>query len=111
VCIAHDPGIRLREIAATVGVTERSAFAIVSDLAAAGYVVKRRDGRRNRYEVQTHLPLPDAIAREPTIGEILELLVDTDRRERRTETDGERQRGRSARRTDTTRASAARDGL
>ncbi len=55
-CIADDPGVRLRDIAATLGITERSAFAIVSDLAAEGYVVKERDGRRNRYEVQHHLP-------------------------------------------------------
>jgi hypothetical protein len=81
VCIAHDPGIRLREIAQTVGITERSAFAIVGDLAEAGYVVKQRDGRRNRYEIQVHLPLPEAVTRESTIGEILDLLVDTDRRE------------------------------
>jgi DNA-binding IclR family transcriptional regulator len=77
VCIAHDPGIRLRDIAAEVGITERSAYAIVTDLAAAGYVVKDRDtdGRRNRYQIQAHLPLPGAIGRERTIGEVLEVLV------------------------------------
>ena len=57
VCIAHDPGVRLRDIAATVGITERSAYSIVTDLTADGYVVKNRDGRRNRYQVQSHLPL------------------------------------------------------
>ena len=46
VCIAHDPGARLRDIAANVGMTERCAYAIVTDLPAAGYVVKRKDGRR-----------------------------------------------------------------
>lgn len=76
VCIAHDPGVRLREIAATLGITERSAFAIVTDLSEAGYVVKTKDGRRNRYSIQTHLPLRHAVGREPTIGEMLELLVD-----------------------------------
>jgi DNA-binding IclR family transcriptional regulator len=79
VCIAHDPGARLRDIATAVGITERSAYAIVSDLTAAGYVVKdsHTDGRRNRYQIQTHLPLPEFIARERTIGEVLDLLVDT----------------------------------
>ena len=48
-CIAHDPGVRLRDLAASVGITERSAYAIVTDLTAAGYVVKQKDGRRNRY--------------------------------------------------------------
>jgi Winged helix DNA-binding domain len=83
VCIAHDPGVRLRDIATTLEITERSAFAIVNDLAAAGYVVKDKDGRRNRYRIQAHLPLPDAIGRERTIGEVLDLLVDTRARPRR----------------------------
>ena len=78
VCIAHDPGVRLRDIATTVGITERSAYGIVTDLTAAGYVVKEKDtdGRRNRYQIQTHLSLPDAIGPERTIGEVLDVLVD-----------------------------------
>jgi DNA-binding IclR family transcriptional regulator len=75
--IAHDPGVRLRDIALMVGITERSAYGIVTDLTADGYVVKARDGRRNRYEIQTDLPLRGAIGREQTIGEVLDLLVDT----------------------------------
>jgi DNA-binding MarR family transcriptional regulator len=59
-CIAHDPGVRLRDIAARVGVTERTAYGIVTDLTEAGYVVKQKDGRRNRYQIQAHLPLPEA---------------------------------------------------
>ena len=77
VCIAHDPGVRLRDIATELNVTERSAYGIVNDLAEAGYVVKDKDGRRNRYQVQAHLPLREAMGREPTIGQVLELLVDT----------------------------------
>jgi hypothetical protein len=76
VCIAHDPGARLRDIAATLGIAERSVFAIVTDLTEAGYVVKDKDGRRNRYQIQNHLPLRKAIGGEPTIGEVLELLLD-----------------------------------
>jgi DNA-binding IclR family transcriptional regulator len=76
--VAHDPGIRLRDIAATVGVTERTAHGIVTDLANAGYLVKERDGRRNRYQIQHHLPLPDAADSGRTIGEVLDLLVETD---------------------------------
>jgi hypothetical protein len=87
VCIAHDPGVRLRDIAAKVGITERSAYAIVNDLAAAGYVVKDKDtdGRRNRYQIQAHLPLPETIGRERTIGEVLDVLVgsNTSQRARR----------------------------
>ena len=87
-CIAHDPGVRLRDIAATVGITERRAFGIVTDLAEAGYVVKDKDGRRNRYEIQAHLPLGEAFGRERTIGEVLDLLVDTDTPNEREEAGG-----------------------
>jgi DNA-binding IclR family transcriptional regulator len=73
-CIARDPGARLRDIAATVGITERSAFGIVGDLATAGYVVKEKGGRRNRYRVQAHLPLPESTERRLAIGDLLALL-------------------------------------
>ena len=74
-CIAHDPGVRLRDIAAGVGITERSAYGIVTELAEAGYVVKQKDGRRNRYQIQAHLPLPGSGTREPAIGEVLALFT------------------------------------
>ena len=77
-CIAHDPGARLRDIAAGLGITERSAYSIVTELAEAGYVVKQKDGRRNRYQIQAHLPLPEPTSRERTVGEILALLAGTD---------------------------------
>src|SRR5690348_17605423 len=77
-CIADDPGVRLRDIAARVGITERSAFGIVSDLAAAGYAVKQKDGRRNRYQIQAHLPLPEPTRHDRTVGEVLALLAGTD---------------------------------
>ncbi len=76
--IADDPGARLRDIAAALGITERRAHSIVTDLAAAGYVVKQKDGRRNRYQVQAHLPLPEAAGRQRAIGEILALLAGAD---------------------------------
>ena len=77
-CIAHDPGTRLRDIAAELGITERSAYGIVTDLADAGYIVKQKDGRRNRYQIQAHLPLPEPTSQERTVGEVLALLVGTD---------------------------------
>jgi DNA-binding IscR family transcriptional regulator len=82
-CIAGDPGVRLRDIAEMLDITERSAYTIVNDLAAAGYVLKERDGRRNRYVVQRHLPLPETTARERTVGEVLELLIGGSSRTRR----------------------------
>ena len=74
-CIAHDPGARLRDIAASVGITERSAHGIITDLVEAGYVVKQKDGRRNRYRIEEHLPLREPGSREPAIGEVLALLL------------------------------------
>jgi predicted DNA-binding transcriptional regulator YafY len=75
VCLARDPGMRLRDLAASLGITERSAYAIVTDLTAAGYTVKRKDGRRNRYQILAHLPLPEPTSQEPAIGEVLALLA------------------------------------
>ncbi|MCU1483783.1 MAG: AsnC family transcriptional regulator [Actinomycetia bacterium] len=88
--IAGDPEARLRDVAAALDVTERTAYGIVADLTEAGYVVKEKDGRRNRYHVQDHLPLPDAAVRTRTVGEVLGLLgqarEDSGRRRRRGDT-------------------------
>jgi len=75
-CVAHDPGARLRDIAASLGITERSAHGILTDISKAGYVLKQRDGRRNRYQVQAHLPLREPASREVAIGEVLALLLE-----------------------------------
>jgi len=74
-CIARDPDVRLRDIADDLGITERRAYDIVAALAEAGYVIKEKDGRRNRYEVQEHLPLPEELVQEQAIGEVLSLLT------------------------------------
>ena len=74
-CIAHDPGIRLRDIGDQVGITERAAHRIVSELDHAGYLARERDGRRNRYTISHHLPLPDPVARKKKIGDLLEILT------------------------------------
>jgi DNA-binding transcriptional ArsR family regulator len=78
-CISRDPGIRLRDIADRVGVTERSAYGIVQDLAEAGYIIKQKDGRRNRYRIEADLPLPEPSSQERTVGEVLALLGGRDR--------------------------------
>jgi DNA-binding Lrp family transcriptional regulator len=72
--IAHNPAIRLREIGAAVGITERAAHRIVTELAQAGYISRQRVGRRNRYTIEPDLPLPDPLARERSIGDLLALL-------------------------------------
>lgn len=74
-CIARDPEVRLREIANNLAISERRTYAIVTELTDAGYLVKRKEGRRNRYEIQTELPLPEFTGRDQAIGPVLHLLA------------------------------------
>lgn len=74
--IAGEPDIRLRDIAVSVGVTERRAHTIVTDLAESGYVTRHRIGRRNRYEIQSQRQINDDVI-ELTIGDVLDLLTRT----------------------------------
>lgn len=73
--IARDPGVRFRDIAASTGITDRGAYGILTDLTAAGYVVKQKDGRRNRYQIEAHLPLPEPASQEPRHRRVLALLA------------------------------------
>ena len=77
-CIAEDPGVRLRDIASTLGITERAAYGIVADLVGAGYVDRTKHGRRNRYSIQDDKPLPEALLRQRTVRRLVELLTPAD---------------------------------
>lgn len=79
-CISADPTARLRDIAATVGITERSAAQIVSDLEEAGYLTKTRDGRRNHYMIREELPLRHPQHRHHTVGGLIQFLRAPDSR-------------------------------
>jgi DNA-binding Lrp family transcriptional regulator len=72
--VAHDPQIRIRDIAALLGITERATQSIVSDLDKAGYIERERVGRRNRYSVSTHLPLGLPTQRDADIQSLLAVL-------------------------------------
>lgn len=74
VCIADDPGVRLREIGDAVGITERAAHRIVGELVDAGYVTRRRIGRRSHYTIRSELPVPDPLARNQRVGDLLAIL-------------------------------------
>jgi DNA-binding MarR family transcriptional regulator len=76
-CIAQDPGIRLREIGDRVGITERAAHRIVDDLANAGYLSRTRTGRRNHYSIHPELPLRDRLVQEQRVGDLLTVLTAT----------------------------------
>ncbi|GAA2776574.1 MarR family transcriptional regulator [Mycolicibacterium pallens] len=73
-CIARDPGIRLRDVAERVGVTERAAQRIVADLVEAGYLDRLREGRRNYYRIRADRPLRHPVEHGHRIGEILAVL-------------------------------------
>jgi predicted transcriptional regulator len=72
--IARDPGVRLREIGEQVGITERAAHRIVTELIGAGYVARERRGRRNHYAVAADRSLPDPLAGGQTVGDLLRVL-------------------------------------
>ena len=73
--IARNPEARLRDLASDLGVTERTAYEVVSQLIEAGYLIKEKIGRRNRYRIQTDLAMPGA-TNGRTLGEFLEFLGD-----------------------------------
>jgi DNA-binding MarR family transcriptional regulator len=73
-CIARDPHIRIREIADDVGIGERAAQKIVADLVAEGYVVRTKEGRRNRYQVNARAHLRHPLFADLEIGPLLDVL-------------------------------------
>jgi hypothetical protein len=92
--ISQDPGIRLRDIAAAVGITERSAHKILSELVDEGYVLRERHGRRNRYKVKPELPLRHPLVQDREVGDLLTVLLRPERPAR----NGGRPRGAAAER-------------
>ena len=74
VCIAREPGVRLRDIAERVGITERATQGIVSDLVEAGYVSRERVGRRNQYAVRDDQPLRHPLEHDQAVGNLLHVV-------------------------------------
>ncbi len=77
-CIADDPGLRIRDIAVDVGITERAAQRIVANLIEAGYLDRERVGRRNRYTVRASLPGVPPAGREIDLNTRLNVLLPRD---------------------------------
>ena len=75
ICIAQEPEVRLREVAARVGITERAVQGIVADLEAAGYLSHKRMGRRNYYELQADRPFRHPVAAHRDVGLLLSLIL------------------------------------
>jgi hypothetical protein len=74
-CIARNPGIRLRDVANAVGITERAAQRIVADLEAAAYLSHTKVGRRNQYQVHADRPLRHPVEHDHAIGDLLDVLA------------------------------------
>lgn len=79
VCIANNPDVRISEIARQVGIGERAAQGIVTDLVTAGYVTRTRVGRRNHYAVDPTQPLRHPVERDHAVGELLRAVADPER--------------------------------
>jgi predicted ArsR family transcriptional regulator len=75
ICIAQEPEIRLREVAARVGITERAVQGIVTDLEEGGYVSRKRKGRRNHYELHADRPFRHPVAAHRDISLLLSLIL------------------------------------
>ncbi len=78
-CIAADPDVRLRDIAGSLDITERTTHRIVSELVQDGYLARERTGRRNRYTLLDDLPLRDPMLRERKVADLVKLLRSVDR--------------------------------
>lgn len=76
VCVADDPGVRLRDIGDRVGITERAAHRIVTELVSAGYITRERIGRRNQYAVNAGIPTHEPLPRELEVRALLRILAD-----------------------------------
>ena len=76
VCLALDRNARLRDVAASVGITERAVQKIVSDLEEAGVIVRERNGRRNSYRLHVGVPLRHPLEAHRTVGTLLSLVLD-----------------------------------
>lgn len=74
VCISEDPNLRLKDIAARAGITERATQLILSDLVTDGYVVRTKVGRRNSYEIAGDRPLRHPLVRKTPVKDLLSIL-------------------------------------
>jgi MarR family len=75
-CIVGEPGVRLRDVAASVGITERAAQRIVADLVDAGYLERERVGRRNVYRADLDRPLRHPLDAGRPVGDLLSAVAD-----------------------------------
>jgi DeoR/GlpR family transcriptional regulator of sugar metabolism len=86
--IAQQPRVTAREIAATVGITEKTTHNIINDLEADEYINKTKEGRRLRYSIDSEMPLRHKMHEDKVVGDLLEILGWHKRRQRVKSADG-----------------------
>lgn len=74
--IAQNPDLKVTEIAATIGITERSTLSILGDLEETGYISVERIGRRNRYTVNPKKKFRHPSEASHSIGELIKIFKD-----------------------------------
>jgi DNA-binding MarR family transcriptional regulator len=72
--IARHPEMRMREIAAAIGITERAVQRIVDELHANGFIKVTKDGRRNRYSIEPNAHLHHPLTRHRTVGDLIRFI-------------------------------------
>lgn len=80
--VSRHPRTTARELGDAIGITERATRRIIADLDEAGYIVRKREGRRNRYRVNTGLPLRHQTHQETAVGDLLQALGGKGKRQR-----------------------------
>jgi len=76
VCLADKPDARLRDVADRVGITERTALRLITELEAADILERIKEGRRNRYVINAHAPLRHPLESHCTVGELLAAILE-----------------------------------
>jgi DNA-binding MarR family transcriptional regulator len=75
VCLLRDPETRLRDVATQVGITERAVQRIIAELEQAEVITREKDGRRNRYTINTETPLRHPLECRISLAELLEKIT------------------------------------
>ncbi len=83
--VSRQKTITARDMAKSVGVTEKAVRNIITDLESAGYIMRKKEGRCSRYKVNTDLPLPHEIYQDKAVGEILKAIDPKSKRKQKNE--------------------------
>lgn len=75
IALSMDPEVKIKDLAARVGITERAVMNILSDLQKTGFIDVTKVGRRNRYLLSHHLPLRHPLESHRLVGDLIRLMM------------------------------------